>query len=92
VLISAQATFCARTAKRAFTLVHGSRSYIEAGAPAGPLLSKLAVSAPRWVMLFIAFAVDAALRHVPVLGSALAFIFLCWVDACVPRRDDGMCL
>ncbi|KAF8515882.1 etoposide-induced protein 2.4-domain-containing protein [Gautieria morchelliformis] len=67
-------------AKRSYTLQHGSRSTIPSASYSG-MLTALAGSAYRVVMIVTSLILTNALSYVPIIGSFVGFAFLCWVNA-----------
>ncbi|THH10190.1 hypothetical protein EW145_g1482 [Phellinidium pouzarii] len=61
-------------------LRHGSRKAMTPSTYSG-ILTSLATSAYRAVMICTSVVIAFALAYVPVIGNAAAFVFFCWVDA-----------
>ncbi|KAF7967659.1 hypothetical protein HWV62_33583 [Athelia sp. TMB] len=74
-------SWCGLIAKRTFMLQHGSRTAQQAPVTYTGLLTMLATSAYRVVMVFTSIVVGFALGAVPLVGPPLGFCFMCWVDA-----------
>ncbi|KZP20764.1 hypothetical protein FIBSPDRAFT_826459 [Athelia psychrophila] len=74
-------SWCGLIAKRTFVLQHGSRAAQQAPVTYTGLLTMLATSAYRVVMVFTSIVVGFALGAVPFVGPPLGFCFMCWVDA-----------
>jgi etoposide-induced 2.4 mRNA len=45
------------------------------------VLTAIATSAYRIVMVVTSVGVDFALRAIPGVGPVASFVFLCWIDA-----------
>jgi len=73
-------TWSTVVAKRVYTLQHGR-------APATPtlsytgLLTSIASSAYRWILITSTVIATFFLGYVPVVGPLASFIFMCWVNA-----------
>ncbi|KIJ44175.1 hypothetical protein M422DRAFT_168965 [Sphaerobolus stellatus SS14] len=67
-------------AKRSFTLQHGPRAAVPAPSYKG-MLTAIASSAYRIVMVITSFVLTNLLLLIPVVGRFLSFMFLCWVNA-----------
>ncbi|KAH7912123.1 etoposide-induced protein 2.4-domain-containing protein [Hygrophoropsis aurantiaca] len=74
-------TWCNLIAKRTFILQHGSRAAQQQPATYTGMLTMLATSAYRAVMVLTSIIVSFALGSIPYAGPAIGFVFLCWVDA-----------
>ncbi|KAH8117588.1 etoposide-induced protein 2.4-domain-containing protein [Phellopilus nigrolimitatus] len=73
-------SWCSVVANRTYMLRHGSR---KAAAPStySGILTALATSAYRGVMICTSIAISFALAYVPIVGNSAGFVFFCWVDA-----------
>lgn len=72
-------SWCTVVANRVYALRHGARK-----APPSTytgILTALATSAYRAVMICTSIVIAFALGYVPVIGNALGLAFFCWVDA-----------
>ncbi|KAH7922812.1 EI24-domain-containing protein [Leucogyrophana mollusca] len=74
-------TWCNLIAKRTFVLQHGSRAAQQQPTTYTGMLTMLATSAYRAVMVLTSIIVSFALRSIPYAGPATSFAFMCWVDA-----------
>ncbi|KAG9100662.1 hypothetical protein FS749_013898 [Ceratobasidium sp. UAMH 11750] len=73
-------TFSSSIAKKTFQLQHGRSTTPTAGGFSG-MLNAIATSAYRFILIFSSMFVSLVLSYIPVLGPAVAFIFVCWIDA-----------
>ncbi|TDL27609.1 hypothetical protein BD410DRAFT_740801 [Rickenella mellea] len=73
-------TWCAVVAKRTYALQHGSRHAPPPSTYSG-MLTALAESAYRGVMVFTSVFVSFVLSYVPLVGPSVGFVFFCWIDA-----------
>ncbi|EJD06071.1 uncharacterized protein FOMMEDRAFT_119581 [Fomitiporia mediterranea MF3/22] len=71
-------SWCSIVANRVYTLRHGSRK--TAPSTYTGILTALATSAYRAVMICTSVVIAFALGYVPVVGYTAGFIFFCWVD------------
>jgi len=81
-------SWCSIIASRTFTLKHGSRrSAASEPATYTGMLTSIATSAYRIVMVFTSLVVSFALNNLPSIpylpnvGPLLGFCFLCWLDS-----------
>lgn len=78
----ANMTWCSVIAKRTYTLQHGTRTAAQSQpATYTGMLTAIATSAYRGVMVFTSVIVSFGLRNIPFIGPAIGFFFICWVDA-----------
>lgn len=75
-----QSTWCNIIAKRTYTLQHGAQTAAQTVTYSG-MLTAIATSAYRVVMVFTSVAVSFALQNIPYVGPTSAFVFMCWVHA-----------
>ena len=75
-----QGSWCTTVAKRTFALKHGARQAAPPSTYTG-ILTSLATSAYRAVMIGTSVVLSFALSYVPVVGNTAGFMFFCWVDA-----------
>lgn len=61
-------------------LKHGSRKAATPSTYTG-ILTALATSAYRAVMICTSVVIAFTLAYIPVVGTTAGFIFFCWVDA-----------
>ncbi|KAJ6630655.1 etoposide-induced protein 2.4-domain-containing protein [Mycena sp. CBHHK59/15] len=75
-------SWCSVIAKRTYILQHANRTMVQQqpGSYTG-LLTALATSAYRVVMVFTSVVVSFALGIIPRVGPVAGFIFLCWIDS-----------
>ena len=76
-----QSAWSTGLAKRVFTLQHCSRAAAEPPSTYTGILNSIATSAYRIVMVFTSLVLSFSLRFIPLIGPALGFVFMCWVDA-----------
>jgi hypothetical protein len=77
-----QSSWCSLIARRTYTLQHGSRSAVQQQPVSYTgLLTALATSAYRVVMVFTSVVVSFALSMIPFVGPFASFVFLSWIDA-----------
>ncbi|KAF8061563.1 etoposide-induced protein 2.4-domain-containing protein [Lyophyllum atratum] len=77
-------SWCSIIAKRTYTLQYGTRAAAQQKAATYTgMLTAIATSAYRVVMVFNSVVVSFALHNIPYVGWAAGFVFLCWVDAFV---------
>ncbi|KAF8894704.1 etoposide-induced protein 2.4-domain-containing protein [Infundibulicybe gibba] len=75
-------TWCTTIAKRTFTLQHGTRAtHQQPPVTYTGMLTAIATSAYRAVMVFTSVVVSFVLGSIPYIGPAASFIFMCWIDA-----------
>ncbi|TFK42988.1 etoposide-induced protein 2.4-domain-containing protein [Crucibulum laeve] len=75
-------SWCTIIAKRTYTLQHGSRAAAQQQpATYTGMLTALATSAYRGVMVVTSVAVSFGLASIPYVGPVAGFIFYCWIDA-----------
>lgn len=74
-----QSTWCHIIAKRTYALQHGAHT-VQPVRYNG-MVTAIATSAYRVVMVFTSVVVSFALQNIPYIGRASGFIFMCWVDA-----------
>lgn len=74
-------SWCNLIAKRTFVLQHGSRASHQQPMTYTGLLTMLATSAYRGIMVLTSVVVSFALASIPYIGSPVSFAFMCWVDA-----------
>ncbi|KAL5529010.1 hypothetical protein ACEPAG_4984 [Sanghuangporus baumii] len=72
-------SWCSIVANRVYSLRHGSRK--AAPSTYTGILTALATSAYRAVMICTSVVITFALGYIPVVGYTAGFIFFCWVDA-----------
>jgi len=73
-------TWCHIIAKRTYALQHGAQTAAQPVTYNG-MVTAIATSAYRAVMVFTSVGVSFALQNMPYVGPASGFIFMCWVDA-----------
>ncbi|KAI5122983.1 hypothetical protein M0805_006861 [Coniferiporia weirii] len=73
-------SWCTVVANRTYMLRHGSRKAMPPSTYSG-ILTALATSAYRVVMICTSVVISFALAYIPVVGIAAGFVFFCWVDA-----------
>lgn len=76
-----QSSWCTLIAKRTFVLQHGNRAANQQPITYTGMLTMLATSAYRVVMVFTSVVVSFAIGSIPLAGPLAAFCFFCWVDA-----------
>jgi etoposide-induced 2.4 mRNA len=84
IMQALQSSWCSVIAKRAYTLQHANRVVVQQqqSVTYTGVLTAIATSAYRVVMVFTSVGVDLALRAIPGgVGPVASFIFLCWIDA-----------
>lgn len=74
-------SWCNLIAKRSFVLQHGNRATHQQPVTYNGMLTMLATSAYRAVMIITSVIVSLALGSIPVAGSWISFAFMCWVNA-----------
>ncbi|KAJ7470600.1 etoposide-induced protein 2.4-domain-containing protein [Mycena latifolia] len=75
-------SWCSVIAKRTYSLQHANRAVVQQQPVSYTgLLTAIATSAYRVVMVFTSVAVSFALGNVPRIGPVAGFIFLCWIDS-----------
>ncbi|KIM80806.1 hypothetical protein PILCRDRAFT_822086 [Piloderma croceum F 1598] len=74
-------SWCSLIAKRTFVLQHGNRAANQQPVSYTGMLTMLATSVYRFVMVFTSVVISFALGTIPVVGPLAGFVFLCWVDA-----------
>jgi len=75
-------SWCSIIAKRTYTLLHGNRAMVQQQPVTYTgLLTAIATSAYRIVMVFTSVLVSFSLASVPYIGNVAGFVFLCWVDS-----------
>ncbi|KAJ7172636.1 etoposide-induced protein 2.4-domain-containing protein [Mycena filopes] len=74
-------TWCSLIAKRTYSLQHANRAAVQQPVSYTGVLTAIATSAYRVVMVFTSVAVSFALAMIPRIGPVAGFIFLCWIDA-----------
>ncbi|KAI9570427.1 etoposide-induced protein 2.4-domain-containing protein [Boletus coccyginus] len=75
-------SWCNIIAKRTFVLQHGSRAHQQPATYTG-MLTMLATSAYRAIMVLTSVIVSFALGTTPYGGPFISFAFMCWTDAFV---------
>lgn len=75
-----QSSWCNVVANRSYMLRHGNRKAAPPSTYTG-ILTSLATSAYRAVMICTSVLISIALTYVPVAGNAASFLFFCWVDS-----------
>jgi etoposide-induced 2.4 mRNA len=78
-----QSSWCSIIAKRTFVLQHGNRAPQQQPVTYTGMLTMLATSAYRAVMVFTSVLVSFALGAIPYGGPMISFGFMCWIDAWV---------
>ncbi|KAF9009420.1 etoposide-induced protein 2.4-domain-containing protein [Cyathus striatus] len=73
--------WCKAIAKRAFSLKHGPRAAAQPPATYTGMLTALATSAYRAVMIVTSVVVSYVLSSIPKVGPVAGFIFVCWINA-----------
>lgn len=74
--------WCSIIAKRTYILQYGTRSASQQQTTTYTgMLTAIATSAYRVVMVFNSVVVSFALHNIPYVGWAAGFLFLCWIDA-----------
>lgn len=48
------------------------------------MLTAIATSAYRFIMVFTSVIISIALGYVPILGPFIEFVFFCWINSYVP--------
>ncbi|KAJ7752007.1 etoposide-induced protein 2.4-domain-containing protein [Mycena metata] len=77
-------TWCSVIAKRTYSLQHTNRAVVQQQPVSYTgVLTAIATSAYRVVMVFTSVFVSFALGMIPRIGPLAGFIFLCWIDAFV---------
>ncbi|KAF8652740.1 hypothetical protein AX16_004237 [Volvariella volvacea WC 439] len=74
-------SWCSTIAKRTYTLQYGMRTGAQQPTTYTGMLTALATSAYRVVMVFTSVMVSFILRSIPFVGNVAGFIFLCWIDS-----------
>ncbi|KAJ7905335.1 etoposide-induced protein 2.4-domain-containing protein [Mycena olivaceomarginata] len=74
-------SWCSLIAKRAYSLQHTNRAVVQQPVSYTGVLTAIATSAYRIVMVVTSVGVDFALRAIPGVGPVASFVFLCWIDA-----------
>ncbi|OAX39185.1 hypothetical protein K503DRAFT_769719 [Rhizopogon vinicolor AM-OR11-026] len=74
-------SWCNLIAKRSFVLQHGNRAAHQQPVTYNGMLTMLATSAYRAVMILTSVVVSFALGSIPFAGSWISFAFMCWVNA-----------
>ncbi|KAF9246128.1 EI24-domain-containing protein [Melanogaster broomeanus] len=74
-------SWCNLIAKRTFVLQHGNRAAQPQPVTYTGMLTLLATSAYRAVMVLTSVIVSFALGAIPYGGPMISFVFMCWVDA-----------
>ncbi|KAH7889244.1 EI24-domain-containing protein [Phlebopus sp. FC_14] len=74
-------SWCNIIAKRTFVLQHGNRAAQQQPVTYTGMLTMLATSAYRAVMVLTSIMVSFALGAIPYGGPAISFVFMCWIDA-----------
>jgi len=78
-----QSSWCTLIAKRTFVLQHGNRAVQAQPVTYNGMLTMLATSAYRAVMVLTSVIVSFALGAIPRIGPFIGFAFMCWSDAFV---------
>ncbi|KAF8590490.1 hypothetical protein K439DRAFT_1381895 [Ramaria rubella] len=73
-------TWAGVVAKRSYTLQRGMRSAVPTASYSG-MLTAMASSAYRVVMILTSITLTNVLSHIPIVGPMAAFAFLCWMNA-----------
>lgn len=74
-------SWCNLIAKRSFVLQHGNHAAHQQPVTYHGMLTTLATSAYRVVMILTSVIVSLVLRSIPFAGSSISFAFMCWVNA-----------
>ncbi|KAG8217887.1 EI24-domain-containing protein [Butyriboletus roseoflavus] len=74
-------SWCNIIAKRTFVLQHGNRAPQQQPVTYTGMLTMLATSAYRAVMVLTSVIVSFALGTIPYGGPLISFAFMCWIDA-----------
>jgi len=76
-------SWCSVIAKRTYSLQHANRAgeVRQQSVTYTGLLTAIATSAYRVVMVFTSVVVSFALGYIPRIGPVASFIFLCWIDS-----------
>lgn len=74
-------SWCTLIAKRTFVLQHGNRAVQAQPVTYNGMLTMLATSAYRAVMVLTSVIVSFALGAIPRVGPFVGFAFMCWSDA-----------
>ncbi|KAG2078007.1 hypothetical protein BDR04DRAFT_1087705 [Suillus decipiens] len=74
-------SWCNLIAKRSFVLRHGNRAAHQQPVTYHGMLTMLATSAYRAVMILTSVIMSLALGSIPFAGSWISFAFMCWVNA-----------
>ncbi|KAJ7738519.1 etoposide-induced protein 2.4-domain-containing protein [Mycena maculata] len=82
ILFYLNSSWCFVIAKRTYSLQYANRAVVQQQPVTYTgLLTAIATSAYRVVMVFTSILVSFALRYIPRIGPVAGFIFLCWIDA-----------
>lgn len=81
--LAVQSSWCNLIAKRSFLLQHGNRAAHQQPVTYNGMLTMLATSAYRAVMILTSVIVSFALGSIPFAGSWISFAFMCWVNSSV---------
>ncbi|KAK7014995.1 etoposide-induced protein 2.4-domain-containing protein [Favolaschia claudopus] len=81
ILLYLNSSWCSVIAKRAYSTQHANRTVVQQPATYTGVLTAIATSAYRLVMVATSVGLDFALRAVPRVGPIASFVFLCWIDA-----------
>nr|GAT43988.1 predicted protein [Mycena chlorophos] len=74
-------SWCTVIAKRTYALQNANHAGSQPPTTYTGVLTAIATSAYRVVMVFTSVVVSFALGLVPVVGPVAGFLFLCWIDA-----------
>ncbi|KAJ7063152.1 etoposide-induced protein 2.4-domain-containing protein [Mycena amicta] len=74
-------SWCSIIAKRTYALQNANSAAMQQPTTYTGVLTAIATSAYRVVMVFTSVVVSFALGLIPRVGPAAGFIFLCWIDA-----------
>lgn len=72
--------WCSTIAEKVYAMQHGRQHYAAPTTYTG-LLTTIASSAYRVILIVTSVSVSFALSYIPVVGSSLSFLFTCWVDS-----------
>ncbi|KAH8833530.1 etoposide-induced protein 2.4-domain-containing protein [Flagelloscypha sp. PMI_526] len=73
--------WCKNIAQRTYALQHGNHANMQQPSSYTGMLTAIASSAYRGVMLGSFLLLSLSLDLLPVLGPALSFLFLCWINS-----------
>ncbi|KAJ7098068.1 etoposide-induced protein 2.4-domain-containing protein [Mycena belliarum] len=74
-------SWCSVIAKRTYSLQHANRAVVQQPVTYTGVLTAIATSAYRVVMVFTSVTVSFVLVNIPRVGPATGFVFMCWIDS-----------